>query len=180
MRDDTEAVRLAEAGKTAYQQAEFQKAAKLFMEAAEAYKQSGDELSAAEMANNQSVALLQGGNPAASLEAVEGTDTIFANAGDARRQGIALGNRGAALEALGRRSEALSAYQKASELFKDIGEHDLRAPLLRSISSLELRTGGVLSSIVTMRNHLKEIQHPNGLQKFALKVYQFILNRFGL
>jgi len=180
MSNEKEPTRLSEAGKAAYQKADFQMAAQLFMEAMQAFKQNGDELSAAEMANNRSVALLQGGDPAGSLKAVEGSDLVFAKAGDVRRQAMALGNQGAALEALGLRNEALATYQKASNLFKDIGEHELRAPLLRSISSLQLRTGGALSSIVTMRNSLQEIEHPNGFQRFVLKIFGFLLGRFGL
>lgn len=171
---------LSSSGKEAYQKGEFKEAARLFLEANNAFLAIGDKLNAAEMANNRSVALLQSGEPELAFTAVEGTDTTFAQAGDKRRQAMSLGNRGAAAEAMGKRKEALLAYQQASELFKEIGEHEHRAFLLRSISSIQLRMGRVLEAIVTMRFGLSETPNPNGFERFSLKILNFFLRRFGI
>src|SRR5574341_473332 len=97
---------LVSEGKSAYQQGDFLAAARAFDAAARGYAAAGDALNAAEMSNNSSVSFLQAGEAQEALRAVEGTPATFANAGDVRRQGISLGNLGAALEAVGRLDEA--------------------------------------------------------------------------
>jgi hypothetical protein len=52
-------ITLAEDGKKEYENGNFLAAADLFLQAAQSYTSSKDELNAAEMMNNQSVALLQ-------------------------------------------------------------------------------------------------------------------------
>jgi tetratricopeptide (TPR) repeat protein len=124
-------------------------AADLFRQAAEGYLQS-DELNAAEMMNNCSVAFLKGGCAAEALEAAQGTDQVFAAANDARRQALALGNQGAAHEALGDVQRAIACYQQSAELLKDTNDPDLRAYVLGSLSALQLKTGDQLQSLATM------------------------------
>jgi hypothetical protein len=46
-----------------------------------------------------------------------GTEAVFAEAGDIRRQAMAVGNRGTVLEALKRYDEALDAYDLSASLF---------------------------------------------------------------
>jgi len=91
-------IALAEDGKNEYGKGNFVAAADLFWQAAQSYKSAKDELNAAEMMNNQSVALLQAGKAREALQATEGTEEIFQKAGDIKRQGIAVSNRAAALE----------------------------------------------------------------------------------
>lgn len=68
------------------------------------------------MANNCSVAYLKAGNAAAALEAVTGTDAIFAEKGDRLRQAMALGNQAAALEGLNQLDAAIGSYNQSAEL----------------------------------------------------------------
>jgi hypothetical protein len=127
------------------------------------------------MANNRSVALLQAGDAPAALQAVEGTDITFARAGDQRRQAMALGNRAAALETLGRSGEAIAVYEQAADLFLQIGEHDLRSSVLKSISNLQLLGGRPLESIGMAQAGLSEIEKPNIVQRFLKKFIQIPL-----
>ena len=76
-------------------------------------------LLAAEMSNNESVALLQAGQPGRALEAARGTDALFASASDPKRQAMALGNQAAALDALGRSDEALETYRAPRRSLKN-------------------------------------------------------------
>jgi tetratricopeptide (TPR) repeat protein len=99
-------------GTTAYKRGDYSAAAQLFSSACQGYQAAGESLKAAEMANNSSVAYLLAGDAQASLQAVEGTPGLFAAAGDGQRQGMALGNQAAALEALGRLDEAMEVYQQ--------------------------------------------------------------------
>ncbi len=97
---------LAEEGTGAFQKGQFESAANSFALAAEGYNSAGKPLDAAEMKNNQSVALLKGRNAQGAFDAVSGTESVFQTAGDIRRQGFAAGNEASALEALGRLDEA--------------------------------------------------------------------------
>ena len=91
---------LNEQGKEAFQSGQLEAAVDSFRVAAEAYASAHDDPNAAESKNNLSVALLQSGEAQEFLDAAVGTDAIFAKAGDLKRQGMALGNQAAALEAL--------------------------------------------------------------------------------
>lgn len=157
-------------GKSAFQKGNYQEAARIFQAATEAYLARNDELSAAESSNNRGVALLQAGDAQGALQAVEGTDLTFSTAGDGRRQAIALGNQGAALEGLKRYDEAIVAYERASELFQQMGEHDLRAPLLQSLATLQFRTGKQLQGMASMQAGLGELKQPSIHQSLLKKL----------
>jgi tetratricopeptide (TPR) repeat protein len=141
---------LVEAGKQAFQQGQYEQAATLFAQAAEQLTLAGDDLLAAEMKNNQSVALLQAGKAQQALQAAQGTETTFATAGDLKRQAMALGNQAAALEALHRFDEALQAYERSAELFAQAGESDLRATVMQSIAAIKLKRGQVTEAGIKM------------------------------
>lgn len=145
-------------GEKAFKAGNFLEAANLFEQAAKLYTQNGDMLTAAEMANNRSVALLQAGNAKGALEAAQNTELVFAQAGDVKRQAIAIGNQAAALEALGRFEEALTRFWECSELLQGIGEKEYRAIVLKNISTLQIRTGRHLQAIASIDaslNHKK-------------------------
>jgi tetratricopeptide (TPR) repeat protein len=142
---------LIEKARQAYQAEEFDQAASLFESAAASYRSAGDEPNAAEMENNRSVALLMGGNAQGALEAVQGTAETFARAGDVRRQGMALANHGAALEALKKIDEALALYEQASDLLKQSGENEMRAQVQKSMSALQLRKGRQGQALASMK-----------------------------
>jgi tetratricopeptide (TPR) repeat protein len=164
----------------AYKSGDYQAASQAFGVAAEGYRLAGDLLNAAEMDNNRSVALLKVDDPAGALCAVEGTDLVFAEAGDVRRQAMALGNRAAALEALDRFEEALSDYEKCAEYFKEIGEHEMRAVTLKSISTLQLRTGHSMEALASMQAGVSAIERPglkHRLLKKLLDIPSKLLNR---
>jgi tetratricopeptide (TPR) repeat protein len=124
------------------------------------------------MANNQSVALLQSGSANAALEVVSGTDEIFAEAGDRRRQALALGNKAAALEELGSLEEAAEAYENSANILKEIGENDLLASVMQSLSALQLKQGRQLQALATMKSGLENVQRPNPKQRVAKKLLQ--------
>ena len=161
---------LVHEGKSAYQQGDFIAAARAFDAAADSYSISGNVLNAAEMRNNSSVAYLQAGEVQAALRAVEGTPAIFATAGDIRRQGMALGNLGAALEAMNRLDEAAKAYSQSAELLESIGENDLRAFVMKSLSALQMRSGRHIEALATMQAGLDGIEHPKPQQRLLKRL----------
>mgnify|MGYP001564702624 CR=1 FL=1 len=125
---------------------------------------------AAEMKNNQSVALLQSRQARAALEAVTGTAAVFAAAGDNRRQGMALANQAAALEALQRRDEALAGYQKSAEILEKAGEADLRAEVLRALARLQARGGKMTEAVISMQSGLMGVEKPTLEQRILKKL----------
>jgi tetratricopeptide (TPR) repeat protein len=157
---------LAEQGKQAFAAKQFDQAASAFTEAASAYEALNDPLNAAEMKNNLSVALLQAGNAQAAYDAAAGTDEIFAQASDLKRQGMAYGNQAAALEALKQFDQALEAYEKSAALFADAGEAEMRSMVLQSAATIELRRGKMMDSALSMIGSVESTKKPNLLQRF--------------
>jgi hypothetical protein len=94
---------LASEGHAEYNKGEYFSAAGFYKAAADGFSWIGDEFSAAEMSNNSSVAYLKGGETNSALEAVNGTDQVWAIKGDIKCQVMAIGNRVAALEGMNQR-----------------------------------------------------------------------------
>lgn len=161
---------LEKEGKSSYARADYSSAAKAFAEAAAAYSAQAEPLMAAEMKNNQSVALLQSRQARAALEAVTGTEAVFAAAGDNRRQGMALANQAAALEALQRRDEALASYQTSAEILEKAGEADLRAEVLRALARLQARGGKMTEAVISMQSGLMGVEKPTLEQRILKKL----------
>ena len=162
----TEPQQLAEKGKQAFASKKYDQAAGLFSQAVSAYETLDDAVNAAEMKNNLSVALLQGGKAQAAYNAVAGTDEVFAQAGDIKRQAMSLGNQAAALEALKKLDEALEAYERSAALFAEVGDGEMRSIVLQSAAALKLRRGKMVDSALSMVGSVEATQKPNLWQRF--------------
>ena len=165
---------LAEQGKQAFKNKKFDEAAELFHQAAEEYTAGNAGLMSAEMLNNVSVALLQAGKPQESLAAALDTDQIFADANDIKRQGMALGNQAAALEALNRYDEAVQKYDLAAQLFGQANEGDLRALVMQSSAGIKLKTGRVTDSAFKMMGSLDAKDNPSFFERILKFLLRFI------
>lgn len=170
---------LVKDGKDAYSNGEFEKAASLFQTAAQGYAAAGDKLMEAEMLNNCGVALLRKGNGKAALQAIEGTPATFAAASDIRRQGLALGNLGDALESLGRKQEAGQAYEQSADLLEQSGEEEMRAHVLQSLSKLQLKSGRQIEALATMEAGLEGFKKPSFKQRFLKKLLRIPFKLMG-
>ncbi len=170
--DITSPQQLAAEAQTAYQKADYLGAAQLFKAAAEGYKIAEQPLPAAEMANDCSVAYVKAGKPDLALEAVQGTDQVFAENGDILRQAMALGNQAAALEGLNQLDQSLTAYQKSAELLQSIGETELRAYVMQSMSAIQLRRGQFLEAYTTMGVGVMGLDKPTLSQKILKSLIQ--------
>jgi tetratricopeptide (TPR) repeat protein len=155
----------AEQGKKEYEQENYLAAADQFAQAARVYELMKDALNAAEMKNNQSVALLQGGKAKEALQATEGTEEIFQKAGDIKRQGIAVSNRAAALEGLKQWKEALAEYDRAASLFEGIGEGDMHSIVRKAAANLNLKRGRINDSQMDVFDSLRLVEKPTLLQR---------------
>jgi len=163
----------------AYKRKDFHSSAKAFEAAAESFSQNGEQLAAAEMLNNASVAYLQANEPNSALNTALKTDETFASAGDSRRQAIALANQAAAYEALGQLEEAAQAYEISSELLKQIGDQELRPAVMQSLSAVQLRLGRQMEAIVTMQSGLEQVENPGLKQRLLKKVLRSPFSYFN-
>ena len=144
------------------------------MQAAQAYKNAQDELNAAEMMNNQSVALLQAGKAQEALDATDGTEEIFQKAGDIKRQGIAVGNRAAALEGLKKVDEALEEYERAASLLEEAGEGDMHSVVRKAAANLNLKRGRVTAAQMDVYDSMRLVEKPS----FTMRVMK-LLKKIG-
>jgi tetratricopeptide (TPR) repeat protein len=174
MMTSSELQKLAEEGKQAFEAGQYAPAADKFQTAADAYAALDDKLNTAEMENNLSVALLKLGRGQAALEAASGTDQVFAGASDLKRQGMALGNQAAALEALKRWDEALAAYERSAEAFAGAGEGDLRAIVLKSAAAIKLRRGKVGESAFKMIGSLEAKDRPSLFERLLRSLLRIV------
>ncbi|HIE58246.1 MAG TPA: tetratricopeptide repeat protein [Anaerolineales bacterium] len=163
----------------AYRRGDYEAAVQSFNAARESYLAIGDELNAAEMANNASVALLQNGKAEEALQSVIGTAAIFAAAGDHKRQAIALGNQAAALEEMKRLDEAEQLYWQSAEILKNINETDLRLSVMQSISALQLRSGRQLQAVATMQSGIDGIEKPTFKQRALKRLLEIPIKMIG-
>ena len=170
---------IAKEAQSAYSQGDYAGAAQSFEAARQSYLSAGDEISAAEMSNNISVALLRAGDAQGALQVVEGTAEIFGNAGDQKRQALALGNQAAACEALNRLEEAEQLYWQSAEILKNINENDLRLPVMQSISALQLRTGRQLQAVATMQAGFENIEKPSTKQRLLKRLFNIPIKMIG-
>lgn len=157
---------LAERGKQEYEKGKYLSAADLFSQAAQAYASAKDELNAAEMKNNQSVALLQAGKAKEALQATDGTEEIFQQTGDLKRQGIAISNRAAALEGLKKWDEALADYDRAASLFEEIGEGDMHSIVRKASANINLKRGHITDTQMDVYDSLRLVKKPTLTQRF--------------
>ncbi len=170
---ESNAAALAEQGKKQYEKGAYLAAAKLFSQAAQAYTDANDSLNAAELKNNQSVALLQGGKAGEALQATEGTEKIFENAGDLKRQGISVSNRAAALESMKKWSEALAEYERAASIFEQAGEGDMHSVVRKASANIHLKFGQVNRTGMDIYDSLRLVEKPTLTQrmmKFLMRI----------
>jgi len=164
---------LVDQGKQAFAAKKYDEAASSFSEAVSAYEALDDTLNAAEMKNNLSVALLQAGKAQAAYDAVAGTDEVFAQAGDLKRQAMAFGNQAAALEALKKIDEALEAYGRSATLFAEADEGDMQSMVLQSAAALKMKRGKLMDSAFSMIGSVESASKPTLIQRFL----RFFLRR---
>jgi tetratricopeptide (TPR) repeat protein len=164
---------IGDKGKEEYQRGNYLAAADLFLQAAQAYTSTQDDLNAAEMKNNESVALLQAGKAQDAFDATDGTEAIFERAGDRKRQGIAISNRAAALEGLRRWNDALAEYDRAATLFEEIDEGDMHSIVRKAAANINLKRGRITDSQMDVFDSLRLVEKPTltqRLMKFLMRI----------
>jgi len=161
---------MAKQANSAYRVGDYAEAARTFDAARQGFLLANDAIMAAEMANNCSVSFLRSGEDEAALNVLTGVEFVFIQAGDRKRQAMTLANQASALDALGRLDEAEQIYWQAAGIFKELGETELRLPLMQSISALQLRTGRHLQAVASMYAGVEKIKNPTLKQRFLKRL----------
>jgi len=160
----------AKAAQKAYQQSDYRTAASLYAALVSAYQARREPLQAAEMANNQSVALLQAGDAQGAFDVASGTEAVFEEGGDQLKAAMAIGNQAAALDALNQLPQAEELYQRCADMLKNLGEEQLRAQVMQSLSALQLRSGRQLEALASMQAGVNSIEKPTLRQRMLKKL----------
>jgi tetratricopeptide (TPR) repeat protein len=161
---------IVDKARQSYQAGDYSRAAQEFAEAATAFAHSALDPMSAEMKNNQSVALLLSGDPQAALDVAKGTETIFADLQDFKREGMALANQASALQALKRSKEAIAYYKRAGDALEQAGEGDLRADVMQLLSMLYLRHFKFYDAVITLQSGLAGVKNPTSKQRLMKKI----------
>ncbi len=165
---------IAEKASQAYQAGNYSAAADLFHNAEQSYSLSNKPLLAAEMANNRSVALLQAGNAQAALAACKNTHIVFADAGDIKREGYALGNQAAALKELGQKKESLNMFRLSAARLEQAGDKENLAIVHKTIASLEMERGDNLGAMSAMLDALQSTEKLSWREKFMRWLFSLV------
>jgi tetratricopeptide (TPR) repeat protein len=158
---DRSPARLAREARAAFERGALQRSLEGFHEAERLYHEQGDELDAAEMANNRAVTLIQLERPREALDALMGTPDLFLEAGDAGRAALSIGNLAAAYEALGEGDKAEAFYLEAAERFRQLGMEEEMLHTSQSLSRLLLDKGEVLEALFAMQRGVETRGRPS-------------------
>jgi tetratricopeptide (TPR) repeat protein len=165
-----------EEGKELYTARKFQQASIVFSQAAELYLKQEKEQLAAEMRNNQCVALLQAKQPREALAAVQGTALIFKEAGDQLKQAMAFANEATALKDLGQKSEAIEKFTQAADLFTQLNEGTMHLEVMQSISALKMKSRNLTGALFSMQDGLEQVEKPTLRQKLLINLLKIPQN----
>ena len=138
----------------AYQLEAYEDAVQGFQAANRGFLDRGDEINAAEAANNLSVVLLKMDRAREALDAVKETPEIFQHAGNSQMEAMALGNLAAALEATGEVKKAEECYLQALTRLDESDDKETRSYILQALSRLQLRGGKPFDALTSMQGAL--------------------------
>lgn len=161
---------LAGRAKQVYEAGDFLAAAQAYAEAEAAFSAQDDALMAAEMKNNRSVSLLRAKQPQAALDALEGAETPFTQAGDFRRLGVTHANRASAWQALRRFKDAIMEYEKAGEALEKAGEDQMRLQVMQLLSTLYFSRWQFLNAVIALQSGLAGVKDPTPKQRLMKKL----------
>jgi tetratricopeptide (TPR) repeat protein len=142
---------LKEQGLTLFRADNLPEAASRFSEAAERFAAEGQAVQSAEARNNLCVVRLAQEDWAGALAAVTGTPEVFQAAGDSMRQAQAVSNLAAAHAGAGDLDQAAELYERAIDLFRDLGENDNRAACWKALSAVQIKQDKKLQAMASMQ-----------------------------
>ena len=160
-----------------YSKKNFNSALQGFQACLNYFETQHDELAVAEAHNNLSVTYLGMKFPQLAYDEVVGTDQVFIRYGDKKRQAMAIANTAAALEALGKKEDALALYDQTLDIFKELGEKEMRTSILRRISDLQLKTRRGYQAIASIEAALDQKEAPQIKDSIFKRIFSAIRHR---
>lgn len=160
-----DAAELKAQGLAFFRQEQLPEAAERFAQSASAYAAAGEPLQAAEARNNLGVVRLAQQDWDGALAAVAGTPELFAAANDHLREAQAIANQANAHDGAGHLEPAAERYERAIELFTELGETETRAACWKALSGVQLKQNKQLQAMASMQAGLKLAPKLNAREK---------------
>jgi tetratricopeptide (TPR) repeat protein len=159
------AQQLQEQGVKLFQQRDYEAAARIFQQAAEAFETDGDADMAAEMKTNIGLVHRSLGENQQALEVMQQALEHFQTRDDKRRSAMVLGNMGGVYVALGDKEQAYNCYRQAADLFQELGERKLYGETMVAMGDLQMRDGKIMAGAATYEVGLENLEKLSPTQK---------------
>lgn len=143
----------------------YEEAADKFRQAKESFKKDGNEVEAAEMANNLGVIHRMRREWDEAITALSEAQEAFANLGDHSREAQTLGNLGGLHASRGEREKAKEYLRQATDKFAELGDAQREGESLMALGVQQWKTGNRGEGLATYQTGLKTLQHPSLGQK---------------
>jgi tetratricopeptide (TPR) repeat protein len=154
---------LSQIGRYFHRQGDYLRAQSYYEQAVEIYRQLGNQLSESRVLTDLSLLHHHLGDDETALEQSEAAIATAEELNHPKYLGLALTQRGRAYTGLDQYDRAAESYQRAREIFLEIGQKNLSMEPLAGLSASFLARGEfptALTPVETILNHLQEHQAP--------------------
>lgn len=156
---------LQDQGIKLFQQKDYEAAARLFQQAADAYETEGKKDMVAEMQTNMGLVHRVLGENRQALNLMEAALVAFQEMKDSLRTAKVLGNMGGVYAALGNKEQAYNCYRQAADIFDEMGEKKLYGETLIAMGDLQVRDGKLMVGAATYEAGLEQLDQLSTSQK---------------
>jgi tetratricopeptide (TPR) repeat protein len=148
-----------------FMQKDYESAARVFQQAADAYETEGKRDMVGEMQTNLGLVHSALGENQLALDQMQLALNTFQEMEDALRAAKVLGNMGRVYSALGDREQAYTCYRSAADVFQEMGENKLYGETLLAMGDLQVKEGKLLAGAATYEVGLENIGQLSASQK---------------
>lgn len=156
---------LQEQGIKLYQQRDYEAAARIFQQAADAYLEVDKPDMVAEMQTNIGLVRRALGENQQALEIMQMALHTFQAHEDHIRTAQVLGNLGGVYVELGDKEQAYNCYRQAADIFQEQGENKLYGETLIAMGAMQVRDGKLWAGAATYEVGLEQLESLSTPQK---------------
>jgi len=156
---------LQDQGVKLFQEKDYEAAARVFMEARDAYEAENKRDMMAEMQTNLGLVHRALGEHQQALDAMQAALAVFQEMNDSLRMAMVLGNMGGVYVALGDKEQAYNCYRQAADIFDERGEKKLYGETLIAMGDLQVRDGKIMAGAATYEVGLEQLDQLSAGQK---------------
>jgi tetratricopeptide (TPR) repeat protein len=156
---------LQDQGVKLFQQKDYEAAARVFMEARDAYEKEDKRDMVAEMQTNIGLVHRALGENQQALDAMQAALTVFQDMNDPVRAAQVLGNMGGVYVALDDKEQAYNCYRQAADIFQDHGEKKMYGETMIAMADLQVRGGKIMAGAATYEVGLEQLDQLSAGQK---------------